>query len=72
MGTKFFNVKPNGINTHPTSVLGGETAALKATGYAGRSAGNAAGKDLAAAKALRPLTPVMKSAATAAPGPKKV
>lgn len=76
MGTKFFHpAVPMNHGINPTSGSGAESALAKSIGYQGRGAGNAAGKDLAAAKVLGgsagPLAPVKKSAATGAPGPKR-
>ncbi len=72
MGSSFFKAKGPAI--HP----GGQNFTARAIGagaYAGRAAGGRAAKDLGAAAGLYKaggLKPNTKTAATAAPGPKKV
>lgn len=72
MGSNFF--KSKGPAIHASG--GNFTArAIGATAYGGRAAGGKAGKDLGAAAGLAHaggLKPGVKTAATAAPGPKKV
>jgi hypothetical protein len=72
MGTNFFKAKPNRISGGNLNM---EARAISAPGYTARQAGGTASKDLAAANALyknRKEGPLSKTAASNAPGPKKV
>jgi hypothetical protein len=71
MGTTNFFKK----HAMPSSGLNLEARAIGANAYGARSSGTAAGKDIAAAQAIykaNKMKPTSKTAATAAPGPKKV
>jgi hypothetical protein len=71
MGSKF--IKSPGV--HPTSGMNLEARSFGAFNYAAKGAGSAAAKDLGAAAAFgknMKMGPVAKTAATDAPGPKKV
>lgn len=72
MGSSFF--QPKGKGFQPSS-LNLEARAGGAGGYASKAAGAGAAKDIGAAQAMflkNSLKPTGKTAATAAPGPKKV
>lgn len=70
MGTTHF-FKPHQMQSSGMNL---QARAIGATNYAARSAGTAAQKDIAASMAAvkNGLKPVSKTAATNAPGPKKV
>ena len=73
MGTGFFKSKPP--KAYQSSGQNLQARAGGAGGYSGRAAGAGAQKDIAGAIAMfkaHPLKPTAKTAATVAPGPKKV
>jgi hypothetical protein len=69
MGTKNFHPSGLGKSQGATNL---SARAFAAGGYAGHAAGLGAVKDLAAAKAKAILKPGLKTAASNAPGPKKL
>ena len=71
MGTNFFHAKPNRVGAPNLNM---EARAVSAPGYTARQSAGAAAKDLAAASVYknRKLGPLAKTAASAAPGPKRV
>lgn len=73
MGTKYFHSSKKGGSGFAPSSLNLEARAGGAGGYASRAAGLGAQRNLSAAKVMSHyLKPGTKTAASAAPGPKKV
>ena len=78
MGSKFFqhsaNVQNQASNVHPTQGMNMMARSIGQPAYTARSAASNANKDLGMLKGLDKagLSPVKNSAATNAPGPKKV
>jgi hypothetical protein len=73
MGTSYFKSKAKPMGG--PSAMNMEARSINSGAYAGRAAAGGASKALGVAAALnkaRPLKPLVKTAATAAPGPKKV
>jgi hypothetical protein len=72
MGTNFFHAKASPVGAPNLNM---EARAISAPAYTARQASGGAMKDLAAAQGIykaRALGPLAKTAAVAAPGPKKV